>query len=49
MLLFLLVTHEMFDFVCCQILQVYYLMVQSFDAVLLNDSQTRWLAPDHIF
>ena len=49
MLLFLLVTREMFDFVCFQILQVYYLMVQSFDAVLLNDMQTRWLAPDHIF
>ena len=24
-------------------------MIQSFDAVLSNDMQTRWLAPDHIF
>ena len=25
------------------------MMIQNFDAVLLNDMQTRWLAPDHIF
>ena len=49
MFLFLLVTREILDFVCFQILQAYYLMIQSFDAVLLNGMQTRWLAPDHFF
>jgi len=42
-------TRFFFDFVCFQILQAYYMMIQNFDAVLLNDMQTRWLAPDHIF
>ena len=28
---------------------IWWFRVQSFDAVLLNDMQTRWLAPDHIF